>query len=262
MFARHNRFRPDAAAHRATARCTHPSRRRRGRAGSAHPHRPVRRHSRVRASAGRIAHGEIEQRHGRHQGHRPGRGGHAASSLLQVAQHTVGGGQAEGRPAGQHDRIDRDRGLVHRERVELPAGRGPAAHFARGDGVLRQRQHGTAGLRGRIRPVPDPDARNSDRHTHPPPLVIVPGDHRTTGGRAPVPRAPGRRASARSRRPAFGRTADRDESFAALDAFAVAGGSMIDTADEIGSHCRRVIRAHSRYRQATRTAATAIRAAP
>ena len=80
-------------------------------------------------------HREVEDHRGRDDRDRAALHLHAAAALLQPSHDAVGGGQAEGAPAGEYDGVDVTDAGRHREQLGLPTARGTAANIHRADGA-------------------------------------------------------------------------------------------------------------------------------
>ncbi len=127
---------------------------------------------------------EVEDRRGRHDGHRPAQRREAAALLGERLHHAVGGGEPERRPAGEHDRVDvldggervEHRGLARRGRA--------AADLDRADGLRWQQHDGHAGVVAG--PVPGLHPRDVGDHVNRP--------RRRSSRRAGRRRRPGARA--------------------------------------------------------------------
>ena len=107
---------------------------------------------------------QVEQRQGHHDRDGSGPGRKARVRPFEVGDHTVGGSQAECRPARQHQCVEPGDGPLRCQQVELPGRRSAAAHLARRHGARGEQHHRAAGAGVGIRPVAEPDAVDREPH--------------------------------------------------------------------------------------------------
>jgi hypothetical protein len=118
----------------------------------------------VGARMRRGAHPEVEDRRRRNDRDARNAGLESDVPFPEETHHAVGGGEAEGAPAGEEDGVH----LVHEhpgtKHVGLPRGGRAAVHSSGADGALRREDHRAAGSVVQVGRMSNADARNAGDH--------------------------------------------------------------------------------------------------